>query len=45
MAGKTDVFENDILKLIFNAVAIANFADNAATYSDCSLGCGLVCSR
>ena len=31
MAGKTDVFENDILKLIFNAVAIANFADNAAT--------------
>ena len=31
MAGKTDVFENDILKLIFNATAIANIADNAAT--------------
>lgn len=31
MAGKTDVFENDFLKLIFQAVAIANIADNAAT--------------
>lgn len=31
MAGKTDVFENDILKLIFNGTAIANFADNAAS--------------
>jgi hypothetical protein len=31
MAGKTDVFENDILKLIFNAIAIANLADNAAS--------------
>lgn len=31
MSGKTDVFENDILKLIFNAVAIANFADNTLT--------------
>ena len=31
MAGKTDVFENDILKLIFNASAIANLADNAAS--------------
>ncbi len=30
MAGKSDVFENDWLKLIFNAVAIANLADNAA---------------
>ena len=30
MAGKTDVFENDILKLIFNGAAIANIADNAA---------------
>lgn len=30
MAGKTDIFENDWLKLIFNAVAIANIADNAA---------------
>lgn len=31
MAGKSDVFENDLLKLIFNATAIANIADNAAT--------------
>lgn len=31
MAGKSDVFENDILKLIFNATAIANIADNAAS--------------
>ena len=31
MAGKSDTFENDILKLIFNATAIANIADNAAT--------------
>lgn len=31
MAGKTDVFENDILKLIFHGTAIANIADNAAT--------------
>lgn len=30
MAGKTDVFENDILKLIFHGTAIANIADNAA---------------
>lgn len=30
MAGKTDVFENDLLKLIFNGTAIANLADNAA---------------
>lgn len=30
MGGKTDVFENDILKLIFNGTAIANIADNAA---------------
>lgn len=29
MAGKTDVFENDLLKLIFNGVSIANIADNA----------------
>ena len=26
-----DTFENDLLKLIFNATAIANIADNAAT--------------
>jgi hypothetical protein len=31
MAGKGDTFENDILKLIFNATAIANIADNAAS--------------
>lgn len=30
-AGKGDTFENDLLKLIFNATAIANIADNAAT--------------
>src|SRR5215475_9320491 len=29
--GKATTFENDWLKLIFNAVAIANIADNAAT--------------
>ena len=31
MAGKTDVFENDFLKLVFNGTAIANIADNAAS--------------
>ncbi len=30
MAGKSDTFENDWLKLIFQAAAIANLADNAA---------------
>jgi hypothetical protein len=29
--SKGDTFENDILRLIFNATAIANLADNAAT--------------
>lgn len=29
--SKSDTFEADILKLIFNATAIANIADNAAT--------------
>jgi hypothetical protein len=29
--SKSDTFENDLLKLIFNAVAIANLADNAAS--------------
>jgi hypothetical protein len=29
--SKGNVFENDLLKLIFNATAIANIADNAAT--------------
>lgn len=28
--SKSDVFENDILKLIFQGVAIANLADNAS---------------
>lgn len=31
MAGKSNTFENDIVKLIFNGVAIANIADNAAS--------------
>jgi hypothetical protein len=30
-ASKGDTFENDLLKLIFNATAIANIADNAAS--------------
>jgi hypothetical protein len=30
MAGKSDTFENDVLRLIYNATAIANIADNAA---------------
>lgn len=29
--AKSDAFENDLMKLIYNAVAIANIADNAAT--------------
>lgn len=29
--SKGDTFENDLLKLIFNATAIANIADNAGT--------------
>lgn len=29
--SKGDVFESDLLKLIFNATAIANIADNAAS--------------
>lgn len=31
MSALADVFENDLMKLIFQAVAIANIADNAAT--------------
>lgn len=31
MAGKGSTYINDILKLLFNATAIANIADNAAT--------------
>lgn len=29
--SKSDTFENDLVKLIFNATAIANIADNAAS--------------
>ena len=29
--SKSDTFENDLLKLVFNATAIANIADNAAS--------------
>lgn len=29
--SKSDAYENDLLKLIFNATPIANIADNAAT--------------
>jgi hypothetical protein len=29
--SKSDAFESDLLKLLFNATAIANVADNAAT--------------
>jgi hypothetical protein len=29
--SKSDVFENDLLKMIFQAAAIANLADNAAS--------------
>jgi len=32
--SKGDAFENDLLRLIFNAVAIANIADNAAASPD-----------
>src|SRR3546814_275267 len=31
MTALGDTFENDLMKLIYNAVAIANIADNAAT--------------
>lgn len=31
MAGKSNLFELDVLRLIFNGTAIANIADNAAT--------------
>jgi hypothetical protein len=31
ISGKGDTFELDILKLIFNATAVANLADNAGT--------------
>lgn len=31
MSGKTAYLENAVLKLLFQATAIANFADNAAS--------------
>lgn len=39
--SKGDTFENDLLKLIFNATAIANIADNAATSPLTNLQVGL----
>ncbi len=39
--SKSDTFEADILKLIFNATAIANLADNAATSPFTTLGMAL----
>ncbi len=41
MAGFSDTFENDVCKLIFNAVAIGNIADNAATAPLTNLWCSL----
>lgn len=39
--SKGDTFENDLLKLIFNATAIANIADNAASSPLTQLGVSL----
>jgi hypothetical protein len=39
--SKSNVFENDLLKLIFNATAIANIADNAASSPLTNLQVGL----
>lgn len=39
--SKSDTFENDVLKLIFNATAIANIADNAASSPLTNLQLGL----
>ena len=41
MAGFSDTFENDLCKLIFNAVAVGNIADNAATAPLTALWCAL----
>lgn len=41
MAGFSDVTEANILKLYFNATAIANIADNAATSPETTVGLGL----
>lgn len=39
--GKGNTFSNDLLKLIFNATAIANIADNAASAPLTNLGVSL----
>lgn len=39
--SKGNIFENDLLKLIFNATAIANIADNAASSPLANLQVGL----
>ena len=39
--SKGNTFENDLLKLIFNASAIANIADNAASSPKTVLWCAL----
>jgi hypothetical protein len=39
--SKSDVLENDLLKLIFNATAIANMADNAAASPETNIGVAL----
>lgn len=39
--SKSDTFENDLLKLIFNATAIANIADNASSSPITSLAVSL----
>jgi hypothetical protein len=39
--SKGNTFENDFLKLVFNAVAIANIADNAASSPLTNLRCSL----
>lgn len=41
MAGFSDTFENDVCKLIFNAVAIGNIADNASVAPLTNLWCAL----
>lgn len=41
MAGFSDTFENDVCKLLFNAVAITNIADNAASAPLTNLWCSL----
>lgn len=39
--SKSDVFENDLLRLIFNATPIANIADNAAASPLTTIATGL----